>query len=316
MEQTHEKTYYSNGNLLISGEYFVLVGAKALAIPLKYGQKMTVEESDNDSSGIHWEAYENGILWFVAKYDIGNFNILYSSNTEKAFWLQKLLKNLAAHHNVFDKSKSYHFTSHIQFKTNWGWGSSSSLICNLASWAKVDPYVFNRTNFPGSGYDIAASQLQKPLYYQLIDNNPVINTTDISPEITRSTHFIYLGIKQNTNESIKAHRQAILKNKGIVKNISSLTEKIAESENTNELIRNITEHEKIISKTLKIQTVKEKYFSDFEGGLKSLGAWGGDFIMAVSPKETNYIKEYFKNKGLDTVFKMDGIIKNSNVTVE
>ena len=41
-----EKTFYSNGKLLITGEYLVLDGAKALALPTKYGQYLTVEFLD------------------------------------------------------------------------------------------------------------------------------------------------------------------------------------------------------------------------------------------------------------------------------
>ena len=32
------QTFYSNGKLLITGEYVVLDGAKALALPTKFGQ--------------------------------------------------------------------------------------------------------------------------------------------------------------------------------------------------------------------------------------------------------------------------------------
>ena len=35
-----KKTFYSNGKLLITGEYVVLDGAKALALPTKYGQNL------------------------------------------------------------------------------------------------------------------------------------------------------------------------------------------------------------------------------------------------------------------------------------
>ena len=37
-------TYYSNGKLLITGEYVVLDGATALAIPTKYGQSLCVSK--------------------------------------------------------------------------------------------------------------------------------------------------------------------------------------------------------------------------------------------------------------------------------
>ena len=39
-----EKTYYSNGKLLLTGEYVVLDGAEALAVPTRFGQNLTVKQ--------------------------------------------------------------------------------------------------------------------------------------------------------------------------------------------------------------------------------------------------------------------------------
>ena len=40
--------FYSNGKLLITGEYFVLNGALSLALPTVYGQHLEI--NDNDSN--------------------------------------------------------------------------------------------------------------------------------------------------------------------------------------------------------------------------------------------------------------------------
>ena len=47
--------FYSNGKLLISGEYLILEGAQALAMPVKHGQCLKIEESS--SSKIIWQSY-------------------------------------------------------------------------------------------------------------------------------------------------------------------------------------------------------------------------------------------------------------------
>lgn len=39
-----EKLFYSNGKLLLSGEYAVLDGALSLAVPTKYGQLLSVKK--------------------------------------------------------------------------------------------------------------------------------------------------------------------------------------------------------------------------------------------------------------------------------
>ena len=42
----------------------------------------------------------------------------------------------------------------------------------------------------------------------------------------------------------------------------------------------------------------EKFFKDYSGEIKSLGAWGGDFILAAGPSSSI---EYFQNKGFKTI---------------
>ena len=50
--------------------------------------------------------------------------------------------------------------------------------------------------------------------------------------------------------------------------------------------------------------MKEKFFSDFQGSIKSLGAWGGDFILATGNKST---KKYFLDKGFKTIIPFNKI---------
>ncbi|WP_317125970.1 hypothetical protein [Chryseobacterium sp. 7] len=86
---------------------------------------------------------------------------------------------------------------------------------------------------------------------------------------------------------------------------SDLTKKILlcnELENFSELMM-IHEHK--IADFLEISTVKEKFFSDCPSFVKSLGAWGGDFVM--SAKFGDY-KNYFWEKGFTTVFEWQNII--------
>ena len=43
------QTFYSNGKLLLTGEYVVLDGAKALAVPTRFGQNLIVKKGNNRS---------------------------------------------------------------------------------------------------------------------------------------------------------------------------------------------------------------------------------------------------------------------------
>jgi len=68
------------------------------------------------------------------------------------------------------------------------------------------------------------------------------------------------------------------------------------------------EHENIVSKILKRKRIQEERFSDFKGTIKSLGAWGGDFILAMTELPEKELRDYFNQKGLSVVFKYEELI--------
>jgi mevalonate kinase len=58
-----KETFYSNGKLLITGEYLVLDGGTAFALPTKFGQNLIVEK--NADHKIHWKSFDaDGQIWF------------------------------------------------------------------------------------------------------------------------------------------------------------------------------------------------------------------------------------------------------------
>ncbi len=63
-------------------------------------------------------------------------------------------------------------------------------------------------------------------------------------------------------------------------------------------------HESLLSKTLNIPTVKKLLFPDFAGAIKSLGAWGGDFVLVASEDNP---EAYFKSKGFDTIITYENM---------
>ena len=84
-----------------------------------------------------------------------------------------------------------------------------------------------------------------------------------------------------------------------INKLSELTLEFINSKTLLDFQNCIKKHENIISKILKIDPVKNKYFKDYKGQIKSLGAWGGDFILAAGPTNSS---EYFYNKGYKTIF--------------
>ncbi|HAI81584.1 MAG TPA: hypothetical protein DCL65_11215 [Chryseobacterium sp.] len=64
-------------------------------------------------------------------------------------------------------------------------------------------------------------------------------------------------------------------------------------------------HERKLSNFLGIKTVKEKYFENCPVFVKSLGAWGGDFVMS---RKFPGFEDYFSGKGFHRLFSWDDLI--------
>ena len=83
--------FRANGKLLLSGEYLVLDGAKALAFPTKLGQRMQISAKQDAPPGIHWVSkLEDGSVWFEGRFGKKN-NILTATDDAVAQQLVKLL---------------------------------------------------------------------------------------------------------------------------------------------------------------------------------------------------------------------------------
>ncbi len=152
------REFYSNGKLLITGEYAVLDGAKAWAIPTKYGQSLIVIETE--SKEIEWTSLDDkGRVWFEAKYDLESMTEISSSNSEISKTLHKtLIETQKLNPHFLADGLGYTIESKLTFPKDWGLGSSSTLINNIAQWANINPYQLLENTFGGSGYDIACAQ--------------------------------------------------------------------------------------------------------------------------------------------------------------
>jgi mevalonate kinase len=317
MKRQKKEIYVAHGNLLIAGEYFVMLGAVALALPLKYGQSLEVSDTGDDSGIVHWETKVLDQPWFKADFSGNDYSILKSNDIFKAQLLQRLFIGIRSLKPALDENSIYgKITSHIQFSPEWGWGSSSSLVVNLAKWTGTDPYQLNRLVSAGSGYDIAASGSTTPILYSIKGGNHVVTPVHFNPPFRNSIYFVYLGSKQSSAEAIKEHLVKFRKNKALTDVIGSLSEKIAVSCNLLDFMELIKEHESVISGVLNSKTIQELYFNNFRGVVKSLGAWGGDFAMAASNESSEYVYQYFTKKGLDIVFTFGELVTRENLIIE
>ena len=302
MPTNSQKTYFSNGKLLLSGEYAVLDGATAFALPVNFGQTLEIKDII-PTNILHWEAYVNNKLWFFAEIDTETFTIIKTNIKSVAELLKKIIIAGIELNNKFKNKLKSKIITNLNFNRNWGLGSSSTLISNIAYWADIDPFNLFNSVFDGSGYDIAAARTSKPfLYYSKQENQHFVKEVSFNNNFLESIYFIYLGNKQNSNESILNYKKGRKFSRQQINEISEISESMVKSKDLYNFEMLINNHEKIISNIINETPIRNKYFSDFEGSIKSLGAWGGDFIMAVSNNGTDYIDNYFRNKNLNVIF--------------
>jgi len=305
MIKSRKEKYRANGKLLITGEYTVLKGAKALAIPLKYGQELIV--TPNHESFFKWKASTVNGVWFEATYD-GNLNIQISSNNQLATNLSSIIKNCINHRpDIIEYIRNKTVQTHLEFNKNWGWGSSSTLISCLAQWLGVNPYLLLQDSFGGSGYDIACATATSPLVYRLNNYAPEITPIQFSPSFKKHIYFVYSGKKQNSQNEVKRINNHNI-TPDITDNVNVITEAMLKCSDLNKFGHLIERHERIISNFIQRMPIKQSLFPDFDGYIKSLGAWGGDFMMAVTEKDEAYVKQYFCLHQLNKIFKINDII--------
>ena len=302
-----KQTFYSNGKLLITGEYVVLNGAKALALPTKFGQDLIVENSNNQE--INWTSYDaDGSIWFQ---DIITFkSIITNERNDDAKNIRNTLVEIIheaykLNTNFITNSKGFIVTTQLTFPKFWGLGTSSTLINNIAQWFKIDAFTLLRNSFGGSGYDIACAQNYEPILYQLINEKPIVERINFSPNFTENIFFVYLNKKQNSKDAIASYYKKQAKIPKSIDVINVLTQKIINAKNEVEFAEALKEHEIEMGLILELQIVQELLFYDFDGIVKSLGAWGGDFVMAVSKENP---KKYFACKGFEIVIPFSEMI--------
>ena len=310
------KTFNSNGKLLLFGEYAVLDGAKSLALPCRLGQSLEIKP--HRGSDLIWEAYdENNNLWFEAQISLYDFSSVRTSDAKTSRFVQKLLKGAVRQNTEFlNKWNGFKSIHRLEFSRNWGLGTSSTVINNVAQWADVNPFHLHFSVSTGSGYDIACAAANGPIVYQLSEDQLDYSEVDFNPSFREHLYFVYLGNKTISSKGIALYSKEAKKRKSLANKISELTEEALQCEKLEDFRILAEEHEAIISKEIKLEKIKTSRFSDFPGTVKSLGAWGGDFILAITEEPWDYVKSYFTDKGCDTMFQYDDLILADKVNTE
>ena len=300
--------FYSNGKLFILGEYYVLEGAKVFALPTKFGQTLRVFPLN--SSVITWKSYDaDGSVWFndeILITDVISKNIKEQDDKVRKTLIEILHQAHQQNPNVLNSNAGFLVETELTFPRNWGLGTSSTLINNIAQWFKIDAFELLENSFGGSGYDIACAQNNEPITYQKVNGKVLVEQVVYQPSFADKIYFVYLNQKRDSKDAIANFRK---KQKDLTREIaevSKMTEHLLQIDDLNEFISFFKTYEANLSKVLEVPTIQEQLFSDFNGLVKSLGGWGGDFVMVASQENPT---AYFKQKGFETILSYQEMIK-------
>lgn len=291
--------FYSNGKLLLTGEYLVLDGVRAFAVPTRFGQSMEVTET---STGlIRWTNFDaDGSMWMQEEVTINE--IINANKQDTSTFRGVLIDVLSAAHKqnevLLNKAQGFDVTCELTFPRIWGLGTSSTWINNVAQWFGINGFQLLEESFGGSGYDIACAQYDKPIFYRRQGNSPEITAVTFSPNFTEHLYFVYLNQKKSSKEAIANYRKKKNALGDIGNRIEELGKEMQACVSFESFCDLIKEHESLMSAVLEQETVKQRLFADFDGEVKSLGAWGGDFVLVASKENPS---TYFETKGYTTI---------------
>lgn len=302
--------FFGHGKILLSGEYFVLDGALALALPTKVGQSLAVKYNPSFSPTLSWKSFDvKGNCWFDSKFEFWHFKCLDEFPSEEALYLQKVLQQVRKQNSHFLRDDvDVKVETHLGFPLAWGLGSSSSLLYNIAQWAYISPFELLFKTHGGSGYDIACAQSDGPIVYKKILSGPNWAPIYFHPSFRENIYFIYLGKKQNSRQAVEDYAKKGPFGSDKISKITELTTEFLNAQTLKQFQAAMLSHEQVVGESLSLTPVQERLFPDFKGAIKSLGAWGGDFIMAATEESLSSVKNYFSQKGHDVIYSYDDLI--------
>jgi mevalonate kinase len=298
----------AHGKLLISAEYMVLHGSQALAIPLKIGQRLQTIRSENHRL-FSWNAYQEDDPWFSADFDPSTLGLVTTTDREKAAYLQTLLKACIEMDPAFQsKLFDWDVETNLDFSPDWGLGSSSTLTALLAEWADINPLDLHFIVSEGSGYDVACAITDSAIIYSLRDTGPHYQPVLFNPPFADQLYFVWLGSKQPTANHLTEITGNLDPDSETVDHFSSLTSGMLEAGELFDFRILMEEHEAKLSELIRRDRVSETRFPGLLGSVKSLGAWGGDFVMIASEQDPAALYNYLDNLGFTCRFRYKDLV--------
>ena len=306
-----KKEFYANGKLLISGEYAVLDGAKAIVLPTQCGQRMTVKNSRG--SDLVWIAYDHeGNQWFKSNISLYDFSAINTTDEAVSKKIQKILKNAVRQNSEFlSKWNGFKVETYLDFPRSWGLGSSATVYKLVSDWSDINPLLLYFKIESGSGADVACAVAGTSITY--VSNEEEINytTVEFDPSFKDQLYFVHLNQKQDSSLGIMEYLKVVKQKKEFVSGVTQISEELIAAKDISTFSDLIDRHEDLVHHHTGFKKVKDERFSEYHGSIKSLGAWGGDFVMVTSDKSPEETLAYFNDKGYHTVLPYQEMILKS-----
>ncbi|GCD77308.1 hypothetical protein JCM31826_07900 [Thermaurantimonas aggregans] len=295
---------YAFGKLMLTGEYAVTHGARALALPTRYGQQLKATPLPY-SEKLIWQARDaDGQIWLSVTFE--GKELIPSESTAEADTLIKLLKKAQELNPAF-KYTGYQVETLLEFSRHWGLGSSSTLVALLAQWSQCDAFELFFSTLSGSGYDVAVSLHGKPLLFKLRKPKPEVQLLEYTMPDVDSLCFLYLGKKQSSQAEL-SRTASVQIDPVLIDDVDTISIELSRVNTSADFDYLLEQHEGLISRLIGLPTIKQSLFKNYPLLIKSLGAWGGDFALVRISSASDL--QYFKNKGYDTIVPAREMIRH------
>ncbi len=302
-------TYSAHGKFLITCEYVVLDHVPALAVPLKLDQHLEITPRTDQQ--ITWKSYDvDGSLWFESEFTVAQLTDLdhqVNGNAvlSKLFQLLRCAVTLSPVAVELIKNGFDAITT-LDFDRTYGMGTSSTLVSLISQWLGCDAYALQFECFGGSGYDIACATANQPIIYNYHEVLPEVEMVDWSPAIIDQLFFVYLNRKQNSRDAMARFQKQYI-TPALREELVTMPQQFIDASNDLSQFETLMKrHESIIGALIDLEPVQSGLFPDYNGAIKSLGGWGGDFVMATGDVKS---RRYFVDKGYDVVLEWDDLIQ-------
>ena len=291
---------------MLCGEYAVIVGVEALALPVSLGQWMYVWEFDSPGGGdrLIWEAKEkDGSTWlnesFALPLETMEAETEKSSERDRSREVLHSMLSMVAE-GFWKTGKSYRIETQLEFDRSSGLGSSSTMVANFARFAGLDAQKVQQKVLGGSGYDVAVAELGKGLVFW--KNAEVANwdAWKLSADLTSKWKIVFLGKKQNSRNAladVKGKLMEIEKDDFLMHQLQQVCAAVKMANQVPMLEAGLEMWQAILAMSLGLETPYQHFkFQPTKGGLcKWLGAWGGDMLLindVFEESEREALKKY------------------------